>query len=314
MVAFRSATKSPMPFLCPSCRLDTQQEQIACLTKSVEALEFEATSLRSTVDSLSSKLSSVCVQFPAVMEPSWPANGYARSSYAAVVGNQECSSAKAKPVSPSQKFTDRKSNLVVYGLHECPDKTPRHERLSSDTNAAVSLLSSLSDDITSQSVRDCFRLGKYQPHRHRPILVKMNRVCDVSMVLANRSKLSEKPNISVKADMSPTERKSESILLRVRWDLITSGIARKSIKIRYSAIYVDGVKHGVVKDLNFELCEHNSDLVPIPPLGPRPQEAAGLSFPNTVVQTSIGENDFQGNSDMNTREAGDSLATPGGPR
>lgn len=105
-----------------------------------------------------------------------------------------------------------------------------------------------------QCMRDCFRLGKFQPDRHRGILVKLSSVRDVSMILANRTKLSDKPNISIKPDMSKDERECESLLLKERRRLLDLGVERKSIKLRNDLIYVDNVKRGSVKNLTFCPC------------------------------------------------------------
>ena len=105
-----------------------------------------------------------------------------------------------------QESLERKSSLVVFGIDECPDKTPRYKRTYEDTDQVVNVLSSVCGDIAPHLIRDCFRLGKFQKDRHCPILVKMNRVCDISKVLANRSKLADSPGISVK---NPFYLKSE---------------------------------------------------------------------------------------------------------
>ena len=59
---------------------------------------------------------------------------------------------KNEPVSDNRKFS-----LAVYGLNECP----HHSRFLQDVKSAGEVLSSVDDSVTDQSVRDCFRLGKY---------------------------------------------------------------------------------------------------------------------------------------------------------
>ena len=70
------------------------------------------------------------------------------------------------------------------------------------------------------------QLGRFDPKhcQPRPLLVSLIHSSDVQTILANRSKLS-KP-IVIKSSMSPEERINESLLLKVRWNLIQQGMER----------------------------------------------------------------------------------------
>lgn len=48
--------------------------------------------------------------------------------------------------------SDRKSNLVIFGLKELPKGTRRHERLSSDLEEATNLLSSIDSSINDYTL------------------------------------------------------------------------------------------------------------------------------------------------------------------
>ena len=76
----------------------------------------------------------------------------------------------------------RKSNVVVYGVEECPPKTPKSVRLQSDSNAVSKVFSSMDVHIESNQVVDCFRLGKFKSNqsRPRPILVKLQHTIDAT--------------------------------------------------------------------------------------------------------------------------------------
>ena len=76
----------------------------------------------------------------------------------------------------------KKFNLVLYGIKECPKGTPRHSRLVSDLKSVADILSSIDTQVSQLSIRDNYRLGKYQPNRSRPILVKMTRSSEVSSI------------------------------------------------------------------------------------------------------------------------------------
>ena len=73
----------------------------------------------------------------------------------------------------------------------------------------------------------------------------------MSSILSKRSKLSQ---ISNKPDLLPKERNIESMLLKERISLNSTGVYSKLIKLRGISIYVNNVKHGVVVDSVFKLC------------------------------------------------------------
>ena len=138
--------------------------------------------------------------------------------------------------------SDRKL-LVIYGLDECTEGTPRHVRISTDVDSVTKTIQSVCPDISCQSICGCTRLGWYSNDRHRPVLVKLTRSCDVSNILANRGKLSNLLGISIKPLMSHKERNTESILLRERYILINSGTSKSDIKIRRNALYINNTKY-----------------------------------------------------------------------
>ena len=81
---------------------------------------------------------------------------------------------------------------MIYGVKESPKGTQRSARRKLDINSCVQILKQANDDISVQSIRDCLRLGKYNPTetRSRSLLVKLSCVFDVDTVLYNRSKKS----------------------------------------------------------------------------------------------------------------------------
>lgn len=125
-----------------------------------------------------------------------------------------------------------------------------------------SVISSLQCSVSTQSVRDCYRLGKYstQLPRPRPLLVTLNRVSDVRSVLLKRGSLS-KPLV-IKPDLSPDQRVCENTLLRERWSLIQSGIDPRSIKISRPKMFVNNVLHGTASGLMYSISEPCSQSPP----------------------------------------------------
>ena len=165
------------------------------------------------------------------------------------------------PLLPLLKSSERKYNIVIYGLKECQKGSSRQVRLTKDTEAVRSLIQSVDTEIPEQSLRDCVRLGKYSDTRCRPILAKLSRSYDVSSILANRGKLASNPGISIKPDMTPQERVTESTLLREHRQLINSGIERRSIKIRGNVLIVNKKKYGSVVNSSFSLCNSSVNVI-----------------------------------------------------
>ena len=121
----------------------------------------------------------------------------------------------------------------------------------------MSAINKLDSTLSSQSVRDCFRLGKYkrESHRPRPIMVKMVRSVDVITLLAKRGVGNGQDLI--KPDLSLEDRLTESILLKERWDLMSSGIPKKDIRLGRSNLYVKNSLHGRVVNGSYVL-QHTS--------------------------------------------------------
>ena len=172
--AFQSATQSSGPFLCVHCRLEAQQREIAALRESLGDHAGELASLKSVVDELSTKLEVLKQKPRDNTSLAQPPQGAITTYSQALSGPSRLSSA----MTDAKPKLDRKSNLVVFGVAEHPTGTPRHTRTLEDLSGISGILSKLSNSISEQSIKDCFRLGKFKEGRSRPILVKMLRICD----------------------------------------------------------------------------------------------------------------------------------------
>ena len=133
-------------------------------------------------------------------------------------------------------------------------------RFESHLNSAVKVFSSINHSIEPQSIKDCFRLGKFSPgsSRPRPILVKFIRISDVTGILTKTSNLSS-PYV-IKPDMPHEQRVRESALLKERWHLIQSGVHHSNIKIKKDRLFVNNRLHGSVVDNAFQ---RDADCLPI---------------------------------------------------
>ncbi len=240
---FQAISLSQDPFLCVYCKNIKQEEKITNLESTIQ-------DLRGVIDNLTQNAKKPVTQEPTV---NW-------SSYAEVVQSTLPTNHLSLPTLPSNPG-DRKYNIVVYGIQECAKGSSRHIRLSEDTGAVVSLVEKVDDSIPAQSIRDCVRLGKYDEKRHRPILVKLSRTCEVSSILAGRKNLRGSPGFSIKPDMTKAEREIEATLLKKRWELIESGIERKDIKIKGNTICVKDKKYGSV--LNSVYKPITTQVIPI---------------------------------------------------
>ena len=224
--AFSLLTNNSTPFYCPHCHLKSQAAEIQELKEAVKKLTSELSLLKSSSTTES---------------PTNPPS-HQNSSESESINTQK------KAASTSVQFPDRKYNVVVYGIQECPSGTSKSERNKQDVDQVLPVLSKLDADIQSFSIRDCLRLGKYKAHsqRPRPLLIKLNRAMDVSSILSKRSDLPD--GITVEPDMSIQEQLTERLLMKERWTLIQSGVNKKDIKIKSSVLYLRGKKHAEVSN------------------------------------------------------------------
>ena len=209
------------PFVCPFC-VKSLFSELAKLRSEVSDLRTQVSSLSSHVTqsiSLSTELERVgesLAQFTSSMEVLKSKSGSSDVSTADGIVHPT-------PVSPRQSLLphtrpesheSRRGNLVISGIPECPQGTRKAERLVQDQASVAAVLSSVSPSVTSQSIRDLFRLGKYKADRHRPILVKLHKYWDASIILSNKQRLSSSPEISICPDLSPTQMVTLSLLVK----------------------------------------------------------------------------------------------------
>ena len=242
---YAKLTTDPEPFTCQYCTLRTYRAMVVQLQSDVENLKSELASVRAVLQA----------RTPEGRTETIPTEG-ASISYAEATsggGNRPPQhTATPRTQSQSRSVSNNKFIIVLYGVNECPPGSSRSTRLESDINSVVSVFSALDSTIQAHSIKECYRLGKFDPKRNnkpRPILVHFVRTADVSSVLAKRRSL-KKPYF-IKPIMSKEQQKIESILLKERWNLIQSGISRTQIRIRDSNIYVNKKLYGKVVDSTF---------------------------------------------------------------
>ena len=123
-----------------------------------------------------------------------------------------------------ESASDKIFNIVIYGIPECEQGTPRYNRISSDLTSVTATIQNLCPEITEDSIKDCTRLGKYKTNNNRPVLVKLVRSHDVSSILAKRHQIPARSSYSIKPLKTAEERANEFMLLKERRALIDSGV------------------------------------------------------------------------------------------
>ena len=270
-LAYDKLTNSEDPYMCPNCTILKQSQEISELKDLVKNLTSEL----ENVKGLQQQLTNLEKEPPSVNnKPTIPNTLDSDDTSSGTVIPVSASLVTQNTSKLSSTQVDRKFNVVIYGILECPKGTKRHDRTKQDLSNVISAVSQVDSDITSHSIRDCFRLGQYKEHaeRPRPLLIKLNRTIDVASLLSKRSSLPK--DISIKPDMSHAERTTESVLMKERWRLIQSGIDRKTIRIQSTNIYVNNKLHG-------KAC--NSSFVPSPtPNTSNPSEIT-TDLPSDVI-------------------------------
>ena len=220
---FQHLSDSNKPFLCVYCLLPNQAVQIA--------------ELKSTLAKLTSKLSIDSSDLPA--SPNTPSNPPVDT--AAVPTKLD------KP-KPSMVHSEKKFNIVVYGIEESPPETKKESRTQHDLQHLITSLSAIDSSMKPHAVKDCYRLGKFKPgtKKPRPLLVKFLRSADTANTLRNKAQLSSP--VYIKPDLTHEERIQESMLLKERRSLIDKGVNRKQIKLRNWGIYIDDKPHCKIVD------------------------------------------------------------------
>lgn len=134
----------------------------------------------------------------------------------------------------SNRKRNRKRNIVIYGMPEIKGSS-RPYRLQYEITIATILIQKIDESIPPDSIRDCFRMGKYKRYATspRPLLVQLKRKAEAKSILSKRVK-----PYFIKPDMSPEEIVKDRLLMKKRWSLIQSGIEKRVIKVTKNCLYI----------------------------------------------------------------------------
>ena len=256
-VSFKSLAASSVPFYCPQCRISKLVVEVASLQATVAQLSSDLSVVKSSVTVVSEKMRESVPVVKSTIRKDRPSSSESCDSSPSPGG----ASSIFKPKSPS-KSEDRLSNLVITGILECPQGTRRTDRALRDQDSIISVFSPLCPSFATHSIRNLLRLGKYKVTHSRPILVKLHRPLDVSVILSNTRQLSSSPGITVRRDLSSADREVRSILLKVCRSLLSSGANSRDVKIRATGLYVHNILHGKVVNKSFVRVNSPTDHLP----------------------------------------------------
>ena len=184
------ASKSDSKFLCPNCHFHDIISEVA--------------TLKSVVSNLTVELSSIKLQL-ASSDHQIDTPGFMPSA-------TSLSTTTSPPSSSNQPYeSDKKFNVIVYGIKEHPMGTSKSKRQQEDVQQVIDVFSKLDKSVLPQSIRDHDRLGKFKQAlpQPRPILVKLNRTADVYSLLSKHGSVT--PPLLIKPDMTRQRRSSESL-------------------------------------------------------------------------------------------------------
>ena len=218
-----------------------------CLYSELQAQKAKIEKLMSTITKLQSSLSDLQHKFEQTQQaaklqiPTLSSTATPETNTVPSITNQSANNA------------EKKFNIVVYGIPECPQNTNRQIRAKKEVDNVIEALSKTDTNILSSDIKDLHQLGKYDHKRERPrpLLVKLLRSNMVLNILSSKSKL-EAP-IYIKPDMTLHERQKEKLLLGERRSLIDQGTERRHIKLRNDSIFVNNKLHCKVSSDNYKL-------------------------------------------------------------
>ena len=163
-----------------SLELSTLKSRLTDLELSHKHLPDHIQSLNENVNAMSKKIRSL------------PSSGFTNKSTEIKPVNQSndnppSSFMHSNPLpSISRDRLEWKFNVIIYSLKEPAKGTPRQTWSVNDHETVTNALPSLDSNINSHSVRDCFRLGKYNEARNQPVLVHLTTAYEAMSILRKR--------------------------------------------------------------------------------------------------------------------------------
>lgn len=162
-LTYVNISKSTGPFFCPQCRLNKQELELSSLRDLVSSLSSKLEVVCSDLASVKSNVMSKALTYASIAKPGSQPDSLGTSSR---IISSDTEGSRGQHVEKSS--SDRRCNLVLFGLPESCKGTARHLRNRHDLEGAGGILSIIDPHVSVNAICDCFRLGKYEETQSRP--------------------------------------------------------------------------------------------------------------------------------------------------
>ena len=150
----------------------------------------------------------------------------------------------------------RKQNLIINGVPEVELVAKDGTRLKDVVEKVNHLCEAISDDFDEDDIESCFRLGKVDKHRNRPIKVKFKSVDTRNTILYTQKQLRDNEElvslfgrVYVHKDVSPLMQKEEKRLREVLKAERSKAPSNTNLRLRSGKLYKDNT---VIDKINLE--------------------------------------------------------------
>ena len=157
-------SQSQDPFFCPQCRLDIQSRELSTLKAAIATLNEELTAVKNQLSNSQPSPSTTTPLSSSTTSNQADSKAASEVPRDIPLQTQHTQQQGTYPQVQYSRQPDKKFNVVIYGIEECPKGTPKHERFNRDLENIMTVISSVDTDssIQPQSIRDHFRLGKFK--------------------------------------------------------------------------------------------------------------------------------------------------------
>lgn len=131
-----------------------------------------------------------------------------------------------------------KSQIRLYGLTEQTGNNVS-DRMEKEFEAINKILAFLK--LERIQILNLQRIGSFYQDRCRTLVISLNSIWDARLILAAANNLFnyEIKGLFLRPNLSISDLRIEKIILKKRWELIKSGVPKKSLKIKGLKLYRD---------------------------------------------------------------------------
>ena len=161
--SYEDLSESESPYLCPHCILSKQTKEIEDLKQLVKSLAENLSAAKKQILALKANQ---------IESPDQPGNVTELSGEdtSETVTNMEITNSATPavgqllqtPLCQTAPVLKLIKNSMQCGIPECSKGTKKYDQAKQDLTNVITAVSHVDHEITSQNIRDCFRLGKYR--------------------------------------------------------------------------------------------------------------------------------------------------------